>query len=103
MKSKETALAKATVIGTLAKVLDLLCMEMSAGAEQSSLLVSEAGPAEKKPLLSYAVSETVCSCLKGSYKALEKKKSLQVSAKQVSTFFVLGAWRAPSTLLPLAD
>lgn len=48
MKSKETALAKATVIGTLAKVLDLLCMEMSAGAEQSSLLVSEAGPAEKK-------------------------------------------------------
>ena len=47
MKSKEAAWTKATVIGTLAKVLDLLCMEISAGAEQGYLLASEARPAQK--------------------------------------------------------
>jgi len=37
---------KATVVGTLAKLLDFLCMEMS--AEQDYLLAFEAGPAQKK-------------------------------------------------------
>lgn len=47
MKSKKAALVNATVVGTLAKVLDFLCMEMSAGAEQGYLLASEVGPAQK--------------------------------------------------------
>lgn len=38
---------KATVIGTIAKVLNLLCIEMSAGAEEGYVLASEADPAQK--------------------------------------------------------
>lgn len=46
-EKQKAALVKATVVGTLAKVPDLLCMEMSAGAEQGYLLASEAGPAQE--------------------------------------------------------
>lgn len=48
--SSGSALVKVPVDQTLAKVL---YMEMSAGAEQGYLLASEAGPAQKKPLLAY--------------------------------------------------